>query len=203
MIDSDEARESDSDEAIHYRRTRTVKFSLSAFLFLLAGLATTVAANVTLNTKGLTEFGQGMFTLKACDSWIGVTLVPSAITGGNYYVQQVKIFGLDSVACAGTNLQFQFLSTGNPIPLDIFSDVTGSNTSRILLHIAQNASPSNHAQAITLINGAGGSAGYHDGYENITFDSTSGVYTWAIYGSSTPKALISSVNNVVVQSTSY
>ena len=203
MIEYDEDEEFDGDEAIHRRRSRRFKLSVGAILIVLAGIATTVAANITINSKGSTEFGQGLFTLKACDSWIGVTLVPSAITNGNYYVAQMKIYGLDVTPCAGTNLQFQFFTSGNSTPLDIFSDSNGANTNRILLHIAPDASPSTRASAITLINGAGTNVGYHDGYEHINFDTTSGVYTWAIYGNSTPQALISAVNSVVVQSTSY
>ena len=203
VIEYDEDEEFDGDEAIHRRRSRRFKLSVGAILIVLAGVATTVAANITINSKGSTEFGQGLFTLKACDSWIGVTLVPSAITNGNYYVAQMKIYGLDVTPCAGTNLQFQFFTSGNSTPLDIFSDSNGANTNRILLHIAPDASPSTRASAITLINGAGANAGYHDRYENINFDPTTGVYTWGIYGYSTPQALISAVNSVVVQSTSY
>jgi hypothetical protein len=203
VIEYDEDEEFDGDEAILRRRSRKFKLSVGALLILVAGIATTVAANITINSKGSTEFGQGLFTLKACDSWIGVTLVPSQITGGNYYVQQMKVYGLDAVACAGTNLQFQLFSTGNSNPLDLFTDSNGSITNRVLFHIAQNASTSTRAQSITLINGAGVNFGYHDTYENISYDSTSGVYTWAIYGNSTPQALMSAVNSVVVQSTSY
>jgi hypothetical protein len=203
VIEYDEDEEFDGDEAIGRRSSRKFKLSLGALLILLAGLATTVAANVTINNKGSTEFGQGLFTLKACDSWIGVTLVPSAITGGNYYVQNMKIYGLDAVACAGTNLQFQLFKTGQSTPLNIFTDSDGTANNRILLHIAQNASSTTRGQSITLINGAGVNFGYHDTYENINYDATTGVYTWTVYGNSTPLALMSDVNSVVVQSTSY
>ena len=72
MIEYDEDEEFDGDEAIHRRRSRRFKLSVGAILIVLAGIATTVASNITINSKGSTEFGQGLFTLKACDSWLSL-----------------------------------------------------------------------------------------------------------------------------------
>lgn len=208
MIEYDEDEEFDGDEAIVRERSRRFKLTIGAMLILIAGLATTVAANITINSKGKTEFGQGLFSVKACDSWIGVTLAPSAaIYTYNSQtvsrVQQIIIYGLDSVACKGTNLQLQLFSTGSSTPLDLFVDANGANNNRVLMHIAANASAATREQDITLINNTGTNVGYADNYENISYDSTNGSYTWAIYSKSTPLAPVPAVNSVVVQSTSY
>lgn len=205
MIEYDEDEEFDGDEAVTRRRSRRFKLSVGALLILIAGLATTVAANISINSKKNTEFGQGIFSVKACDSWIGVSLLPSATQpDSNIYVQQIRFYGLDAIACQGTNLQLQLFKSGQTLPLDLFKDVNGANTNRVLLHIGTGVTQSTRWSAITLINGAGTNIGQMDNYEFISYDSSNGTYTWAIwYQGNPPLAKSSDVNSVVLQSTSY
>ena len=182
-----------------------IGFGLIASAFL--GL--TFAASVSLN-GGQTEFGQGIYQIGSCDQWVGINLVPTAASydGGQSRVGNIGISGLDATRCRGINFKIQLYSLSAPtVALPLFTDASGS-VDRLLLSISSNTNKT-RSNAVSFINGSGaliaattaanGSGYAYDGYEYLTYATTSGVYTVAFIQ---PLATMSLVNNVTVQSAS-
>ena len=49
---------------------------LGGVVIVVASLGSSLASNIGIgDSEGKTEFGQGEFTLKACDSWIQLNLL--------------------------------------------------------------------------------------------------------------------------------
>ena len=89
-------------------RGRALRALTGAVIILTASLGSVLAANIAIgNSDNTTEFGQGEFTLKACDSWIQLGLVSGA-TGQNgapsglSALTGITIQGLDASQCKST-----------------------------------------------------------------------------------------------------
>jgi hypothetical protein len=81
-------------------RSSRAKLNIGIFLLIMGVLGSTVAANISLS-GGRTEFGQGIFQVRACDQWVGINLVTGE-GAANPYVVNVEILGLDPRQCLGT-----------------------------------------------------------------------------------------------------
>ena len=82
-------------------------------VIVLASLGSSLASNVAIGDgDGTTEFGQGEFTVKVCDSWIQLNLL-SGTTGeygapaGLSALTGITIQGLDASKCKSTKFTIQ------------------------------------------------------------------------------------------------
>lgn len=183
---------------------------------LFAGLALIVygvigvvlAQTITLNTNGRVEFGQGVVTLKACDSFISITLSPSTATfsgtkaNGDSYVnasrvKNIKFSGLDTKACAGKRIKVQLFDNINGTGMNLFTDVDSISVNQAILVVDPDKTVA-RADAITLLNGKGQNIGYYDAYQFLDFDPDTAVYTLIF---SSPLALMSDVYRLTVETT--
>lgn len=109
------------------RLNSSQKLFLGAFLVFLSVISSVVAATVTINTSNRVEFGQGLYRVAACDSFISV----SAESNGTN-MTQVIIDGFDITNCPDTYIRLKFYGSG-AAPLNLYSD-SGVAVSRILLY---------------------------------------------------------------------
>lgn len=184
------------------------KIALGFGILILAFTGLTVAANISLNS-GRVEFGQGIYQIKSCDQWVGITLVPSqAKYGGLSRVLNVKISGLDALRCRGSNFKIQLYPSGvSPTAMKIFTDASG-DVDRVLLSISSDNAKT-RSNAVSFIDGSGqlvptttlsdGSGYADDDYQFLTYATTNGVYTVAFY---LPLATMNTVSSLTVQSAS-
>ena len=167
----DEDFEGNQDAAKRPRRF------LGIFLVAIGLVATTVAANLSLN-NGRIEMGQGVYRITACDQWVGIGLNPTAATyGGKSRVASLDLIGLDPRLCKDVVFRIKmFKNTDLNTPLGIFEGVigtdtatatteTGTVTSLMIYDTATVSYPTTTynyyaARALTLINGAGVNVGY-------------------------------------------
>lgn len=197
-----------AEELPEERRTRSAKIIFGGVLITLAAIATTVAANITINAGKKAEFGQGLFRITACDQWVGIKPTYTAATypGGTSRVNGMHVMGLDAANCKGVNFKIQFYQTGVANALDIFVDKNGSNANRVMLSVCKVCTISTNQQrldAVTLINTAGQNIGYGDGVEYVDFDPATGDYIWLLEVTATPLATNSAINRTTVESASY
>jgi len=201
----------DGDEFLPVSREkkfRNSKLFIGFGMIILAFTGLTFAASISINS-GKIEFGQGIYQIKSCDQWVGITLVPSqAKYSGLSRVLNVKISGLDALRCRGSNFKVQLYPSGSsPAAMKIFTDASG-DVDRVLLSISSDNSKT-RANAISFIDGYGrlvptttlsdGSGYADDDYQFLTYSTTSGVYTVAFY---LPLATMNTVSSLTVQSAS-
>ena len=100
-------------------RGRAFRALTGASIILIASLGSVLAANIAIgNSDNTTEFGQGEFTLKACDSWIQLDLVNGA-TGQNgapegySALTGITIQGLDASQCKSTQFTINVIGASN------------------------------------------------------------------------------------------
>ena len=199
-----------AEELPELSRARNSKLIFGGVLIALAGIATTVAANITINSKKNTEFGQGLFRITACDQWVGIVPSYTAATypGGTSRVNGMRIMGLDAANCKGVNFKIQLWQTGATKALDLFVDSNGSNSNRVMLSVCKVCTISTNQQrldAVSIINSAGQNIGYDDGIEYLDFDATNGDYKWILQTNlgAVPLATNSAVNRTTIESASY
>ncbi len=187
---------------------------IGIFLVAIGLVATTVAANLSLN-NGRIEMGQGVYRITACDQWIGIGLNPTAATYvGKSRIASMDIIGLDPRLCKNVVFKIKmFKNTDLNTPLAIFEGVTGTDTATAMtetgtvrsLTIYDTATVSyptttyNYyaARALTLINGAGVNIGYRDDYHRIAYAATTGVYGIIF---TTPLCLMEDVDKITIES---
>lgn len=196
----------ESEEVLNRRRKLDliVGVGLLAFAFVGAALAQTIS----LNTNDRVEFGQGSVTLKACDSFISISLNPSAATfsgvnaAGNPYenasrVKSMQFSGLDTRACAGRSIKVELYIDNSTTPMAIYSDTQTASVDNATLVIDPDKTR-DRADVITLLNGLGQNIGQSDAFQSLTYNSSNAVYTLEF---SAPLALVSDVSRVSVETT--
>jgi len=190
-------------------KSYTATIALILALVTLGYFGTALAARITINNQQKIEFGQGIFRIAACDSFINLQLNPSPATysgtdaNGNAYsgmsrVQNILISGLNTVQCAGKNLQIHLYSGGSNIAMSLFTDTGPSTVNRALLVVNTDATTA-PALALTIVNGNGVNIGRYDAYEYLNYSSSTGNYTLTF---TSPLALMADVTNVTLESTS-
>lgn len=104
--------------------SRVIKLYLGAFILVVAGMGSILAANININTTSRgQEFGQGEYRIKACDSWVNLDIIQGA-TGemgapeGFSPLTGISISGLDTKQCSKISFTISALDAqGTVLPL--------------------------------------------------------------------------------------
>ena len=178
--------EFDEEFEVETQRRKPSKPSIFLLIAALvlggALLRTTLAANITLNSSGPVEFGQGVALAAACSGSNALTVTPGAVFtnasgSGAFYLKTVVVSGVP-VGCYGVDFNISVYDSSTSTALSMFN--TNSNVAIV------------YDNAGTFQVGAG-SAG-------ITVASGSGTFTITFIS---PVALATSVAKVSIQSTTH
>ena len=211
LLDGEEQEESLDSERAGWHRSPKLIFVLAAALIFGA---TTLASNFSIS-GGRIEYGQGLFRVKACDSWISVGLYPTAATyNGLSRVQSVELIGLDPNACKGNLLRFQFYDSSTATALPMYVGVVSTDTATATSETGtasiisvfdtttafSSGTYANYARkALTLVNQAGVNIAYGDEYLSISYLASTG--SWKI-NMFQPLCPMGSVYRITVESAS-
>jgi hypothetical protein len=187
-------------EANQSSRKRLVKLSLGVALIAVVGLGSILAANITLlKPNSTSEFGQGVYKIKACDSFIRMDLV-SGTTGelgapsGLSPLTGISISSLDSKVCKGTTFTVNaYDTTAQQTPLY-------RTDGQVALCRDVLCTPGSNSQNDLIVNiDATGavSLGNPDNFHSISFDADTGVYKISIVQ---PTILANEVGRLTIQS---
>ena len=184
-------------------RGRAFRALTGASIILIASLGSVLAANIAIgNSSNATEFGQGEFTLKACDSWIQLDLV-SGSTGQNgapsglSALTGITIQGLDASQCKSTQFTIQAVDTySDPLPL-YRTDGKSSLCSSTPCTIGTNA----ESDLIVQVSESGAVAlNSSNSYRSLTFDDSLGIYKISF---TKPGQLARDISDITIQSASF
>lgn len=189
-------------------RSHKFEFIFGTILIIFALVGSVLAQTITLNLNDRVEFGQGIVTLKACDSFVSLTLNPTSATysgtraNGQSYVnlsrvRGIKFTGLNTNSCAGKKIKIQLFNNETTTAMSLFTDASALTVDRIILSINSNKTVSRE-DAVTLINGRGQDIGYFDDYQYVDYDFNRAEYT-VIF--TEPLALMADVTRVGLEST--
>ena len=180
---------------------RAVRALAGAGVIALASLGSALASNISIGSSaGEVEFGQGEFTLKACDSWIQLNLLSGA-TGqygapaGLSALTGITIQGLNAAQCKSTQFTIEAIDQGlNPLPLyrtdgesELCSDIPCQVGVTAESELVFQVSSSGVVGLRTL-----------DEFHTLTFDSSLGIYKIMF---TKPALLARDINNLTIQST--
>jgi hypothetical protein len=202
------------DEERQPRRHRRLLVMLVIGLF---GITTTVAANITINSGKKAEFGQGLYQVKACGQFVSIFLDSTdtsynidGLPGSGYSnISAIRVYGLDTVKCAGTTIRIKLYKSGQTAPLQIYTnaepggyecpDTTNCGYAQLVLVVAANATQANAKNNVSLLSYSGGNVGKFDDYQALTYDTASGSYT---VGFTYPRASMSWFSYLTLESAS-
>jgi len=150
------------DDPVDESRPRISLFSSAfALVLLLAGgiffLQSTLAANISLNSGGTTEFGQAVSQAVACSGSQNVTVTPkssfvNAANGtGTYYLSEINVANIPT-SCNGVNFNLRAYGSSSSTPLAIFNS---TSTEAIVNYNAANVSLRQPKTGISLSGGNG------------------------------------------------
>ncbi|CAB4598612.1 unannotated protein [freshwater metagenome] len=194
-------------------RSRRSKINLGIFLIITGILSTTFAANISLS-GGRSEFGQGIFRIKACDQWVGVGLT-SGSGAQNTYVANVRLIGLDPRLCKGTVFRIKFFPAGSTTPMSMYlgagttsaatdsvtaTTLTTRITNTLYTGNTQNAYETWAYDAVTMIDPQGRDIGYADNYQIIDYIPATGVYSIIF---TYPRAVAANVASITIETAKY
>jgi hypothetical protein len=194
-------------------RSRRGKVNLGIFLIITGILGTTFAANISLS-GGRTEFGQGIFRIKACDQWVGVGLTTGQ-GAQNTYVANVDLYGLDPRACKNTIFRIKFFPTGSTTAMNMYlgaGPTSSANdsvtaTSLVMRITSSTYSGANQAayetwayDAVSLIDPQGRDIGFADDYELIDYTPSTGIYSVVF---TYPRAVAALVSSITIETAKY
>jgi hypothetical protein len=169
-------------------------------VIVLASLGSSLASNVAIgDADGTTEFGQGEFTLKVCDSWIQLNLVSGA-TGqygapaGLSALTGITIQGLDATQCESTRFTIQALDQSfSPLPI-YRTDGKPDLCSKIFCQIGRSA----ESDLVFQVSSSGVvSLASSDQYRTMTFNDSLGIYQITF---TKPAQLARDITNITIQS---
>ena len=184
-------------------RGRALRALTGAVIILTASLGSVLAANIAIgNSDNTTEFGQGEFTLKACDSWIQLGLVSGA-TGQNgapsglSALTGITIQGLDASQCRSTQFTITALDSSNrTLPIYRTDDKSRMCTVTPICVISKSA----ESDLVIKVNSNGSvSLSDSDEYHSMSYSSSTGIYTISF---DQPGQLARDISNLTIQSTS-
>ena len=156
--------------------------------FGFASIGSVIAANNSISMPQITEFGQGVYQIKACDSWVKLDLIPGetgtyGAPAGISPLVGLNISGLDTKACAGTKLTFKARDTRSAeLPLYVSSG--SKELSAIVLQISDNS-------VVSLDSS--------DKYRSLSYSSTTGIYKVNFLN---PASNAAEVDRLTIESTS-
>ena len=124
------------DNAANPRRKKNNNLKSLAGLATVAAIAvlgSTLAANLSLNSGGAIEFGQGVSVTSACDS-NGITVTPSvrfvnAAGAGTFYLSTIALSGIDltdATKCVGKVFTLNAYDDASATPLQLATSSGGS-----------------------------------------------------------------------------
>lgn len=182
-------------------RKYVIRAVTGAAVILLFTFGSVLAANINVGDKtGVVEFGQGEFTLKACDSWIQLNLLTGetgeygAASEGFSALTGITIEGLDTERCKSTKFTIQAVDeSSNLIPL-YRTDEKPYLCSSEACKIGQNS----EAAIVVVINDFKEVAlSNPDQNHEITFDDALGIYQITFLR---PAQLARDITNLIIQS---
>jgi hypothetical protein len=174
---------------------------MGAGVIVLASLGSSLAANVAIGSSdGTTEFGQGEFTLKVCDSWIQLNLISGQTgeydgdTAGLSALTGITIEGLDSSQCKSTRFTIQaFDQSVNLLPI-YRTDGKSKLCSESLCKIGTSA----ESDLVFKVDSFGAVAlDSPDQFHELIFDESLGIYQIAF---TQPAQLARDITNLTIQS---
>jgi hypothetical protein len=170
-------------------------------VIVLASLGSSLASNIAIGDgDGTTEFGQGEFTVKVCDSWIQLNLL-SGETGeyegeaeGLSPLTGITIQGLDASKCKSTRFTIQAIDQSlKPFPI-YRTDEQSNLCSSSPCQIGVNA----ESDLIFQVSSSGVvSLSNSNQYRTMTFDDTLGIYEITF---TKPAQLALDITNLTIQS---
>jgi hypothetical protein len=124
------------DNAATPRRKKNNNLKSLAGLATVAAIAvlgSTLAANLSLNSGGAIEFGQGVSVTSACDS-DGITVTPSvrfvnAAGAGTFYLSTIALTNIDltnTTKCVGKTFTLNAYDDASATPLQLATSSGGS-----------------------------------------------------------------------------
>ena len=184
-------------------RGRALRALTGAGIILIASLGSVLAANIAIGTSNnTTEFGQGEFTLKACDSWIQLDLI-SGSTGQNgapeglSALTGITIQGLDASQCK--SIQFTINAIGisnNTLPIYRTDRKSQMCTVSPVCVIGKNAESD---LVVNIGSDTVVSLPDSDSYHSMSYSSSTGIYTISF---NQPGQLARDVSDLTIQSAS-
>jgi hypothetical protein len=182
-------------------KPRALRASAGALIVLVATLGSALAANIAIgNSPKGSEFGQGTFTIKACDTWIQLNLLAGA-TGqygapaGLSALTGISVQGLMPSQCPSTKFTFQALdSSGKVLPLYRTSNTAELCSAKPFCNIGKNS----ESDLILSISASGVVTLFNpDSYHQLSYNSTTGIYTFSF---TQPGQLAQSIATLTLQS---
>ena len=170
-------------------------------VIVLASLGSSLASNIGIgDSEGKTEFGQGEFTLKACDSWIQLNLLAGSTedydddTEGLSALSGITIEGLDASRCKSTKFTIQVIDEElNPLPI-YRTDGKSNLCSSAACTIGRNS----EAEIVVAVTSSGRvELDNPDQFHELIFDDSLGIYQIAF---AQPAQLARDVTNLTIQS---
>ena len=105
-------------------------FLASLFALVAAGvfISNTFAGNISINTAGTQQFGQGVSQLTTCSKSNAISLTPisgfnNASNGGSHYLQAVKVSNIPDT-CFGFDFTIMAYDAASSTPLTLFASST-------------------------------------------------------------------------------
>lgn len=186
-------------------------------LLALALIATTLAANISLNLGQKFEFGQGIYQIKACDQFIGIELKATSTINGASRVGNILFKGLDIAKCKGTALRLKLYAEKNGTPLELYGQYDAGVTTSlnplgntIILVIQRNLTdadgcisvgggdPTYDPDLVNIVNNVGINKCYLDAKrQSLSYTPANGDFNVKFYG---PLAAVESVTAVTLES---
>ena len=181
---------------------RLFKVYLGAVVIVTTSVGSVLATGVTIGTSAKsTEFGQGVFLIKACDDWIQLNLV-AGTTGANgapagySALTGITIDGLDVAKCVSTKFSIGARgASGSVLPL--------YRTDKYKFMCSQKACViGTNAQAdfdLTVSPKKVVSLSVSNSYHSLSYDSSTATYTVTF---TQPAILATDVSSLIIQSSS-
>jgi hypothetical protein len=167
---------------------------------LTATIGTALAANFAIGAPNInTEFGQGVYSLKACDSWIQLNVLagPTGTHGapaGFSALTGVSIQGLNATKCANTEFTIGAIGAANQ-NISLYR-----NDNSAYLCSNQSCEPELNSRtsfALKIDSSSAVSLVRTDGYHSLSYDNQTGVYT---VNFTQPAILASDIAQLTIQS---
>ena len=182
-------------------RGRALRALTGASVILIACLGSVLAANIAIGNSGkAVEYGQGVYQIKACDSWIQMDLVngPTGQYGapeGLSALTGIMIQGLDASQCKSTNFTIRAIgTTGTVLPIYRTDRKAKMCTVSPVCVIGKTA----ESDSVVSVSSFGTvSLSGSDSYHSMSFNSTTGVYKISF---TQPGQLARDITDLTIQS---
>ena len=189
------------------RPRRNFKLVAGLGLLICGFIGAALAQTININANDRVEFGQGIVTLKACDSFISISLNPSAATfsgvnaaGAPYEnasrVRSILFTGLDTRACAGRTIKLQLFAGESTTAMYLFSESQTATSVDSAYLVIDADKTLDRALSITLLNSQNQNIERYSTDQSLVYSTNSATYTLEF---SAPLALMSDVSRVSVE----